>query len=66
MLIRVMYRDYRYDYVDTSTLDRLITSDGIRKFLRPNEDRWAEVARDPIRGIGGIYTGPERRRSRAS
>jgi hypothetical protein len=24
MLIRVMYPNYRYDYVDTRTLDRLI------------------------------------------
>jgi hypothetical protein len=66
MLIRVMYRDYRYDYVDTKTLDRLIASEGIMKFLRPSEDQWVEIGRSPIRGVGGVYTGQERRLARAS
>ena len=66
MLIRVMYRDHRYDYVDTDTLERLIDSEGITRFLRPSEQGWIEVAHSPIRGRGGIYTGPERRLSRAS
>jgi len=66
MLIRVMYRDLRYDYVDTSTLDRLIGSKGISRFLRPFEDEWVEVSASPTRGNGGIYTGPERRFTRAS
>ena len=66
MLIRVMYRDHRYDYVDTNTLGRLIDSEGITRFLRPSEHAWIEIARSPVRGSGGIYTGPERRLSRAS
>ena len=66
MLIRVMYRDRRYDYVDTGTLERLIDSEDITRFLRPFEHKWIEVARSPLRGMGGIYTGPERRLSRAS
>lgn len=66
MLIRVMYGDYRYDYVDRCTLDRLITSVGIVKFLRPSEDRWVEIARGPIRGAGGPYAGQERRQPPAS
>ncbi len=66
MLIRVMYRDHRYDYVGASTLDRLIGSNGITRFLRPFEDEWVEVVASPIRGVGGIYTGPERRLTRAS
>ncbi len=66
MLIRVMYKDYRYDYVNTNALDRLIASEGIMKFLRPSEDQWVEVARGPIRGGGGVYTGQERRFARAS
>jgi hypothetical protein len=66
MLIRVMYRDRRYDYVDTGTLERLIDSQGITRFLRPFEREWIEVTRSPVRGMGGIYTGPERRLSRAS
>jgi len=66
MLVRVMYRDCRYDYVDQRTLGRLIASEDIRKFLRPAEGQWVDIARFPIRGTGGVYTGPERRRSRAS
>jgi hypothetical protein len=66
MLIRVMYGDYRYDYVNTDALNRLITSARIVKFLRLSEDRWVEIACGPIRGIGGTYTGEERRRSKAS
>lgn len=66
MLIRVMYGDYRYDYVNTDALDRLISSARIMKFLRLSEDRWVEVGCDPMRGIGGTYTGEERRRTRAS
>jgi hypothetical protein len=62
MLIRVMYQDFRYDYVDTPTLDRLITSRRIRKFLRHSEDKWVDITRDLIRGTGEVtYIGPERR-----
>lgn len=66
VLLRVMYRDYRYDYVDQRTLDRLITGRDIMKFLRPSEGLWVEVTPCPTRGTGGIYTGPERRLTRAS
>lgn len=63
MLIRVMYPDYRYDYVDTYKLNRLINSGEIAKFLRPSEDRWVMIDKDPVRGHGGTYEGWERRRS---
>ena len=61
MLIRVMYRDYRYDYVNTHQLDHLIDFKRITKFLRPSEDRWVIIDKDPIRGQGGDYRGSERR-----
>ena len=66
MLVRVMYRDLRYDYVDTAMLERLIESKDIRRFLRPIEDEWVELSASPTRGNGGIYTGPERRLTKAS
>ncbi len=62
MLIRVMYQDYRYDYVDVAALDRLIATNHIAKFLRPSEGRWVILDRDAIRGWGGPYSGAERRR----
>jgi len=64
MIIRVMYPDYRYDYVDAQALDRLIASEGITKFLRPSQQEWVYVDRDPVRGAGGEYSGPERRQAR--
>lgn len=66
MLIRIMYRDLRYDYVDARALDRLIGSKTISRFLRPFEGEWVDVSHCATRGIGGIYTGPERRLTRAS
>jgi hypothetical protein len=66
MLIRVMYKDYRYDYVSAGSLDRLIAAMGIIKFLRPSEDRWIDIARGPVRGAGGPYAGLERRSAFAS
>ena len=61
LIIRVMYADFNYDYVDAATLDRLITHKRIRKFVRPSEDAWIDIAHGPVRGLGGTYSGPERR-----
>lgn len=64
MIIRIMYKDYKYDYVNTRKLDQLIASQRIIKFVRPSEDTWVYIDRDPIRGSGqSSYTGPERRSS---
>ncbi|MCL4475113.1 MAG: hypothetical protein M1508_02660 [Nitrospirae bacterium] len=60
MLIRVMYHDRKYDMVNASLLDKLITSGRILKFQRV--EGWITIGKDPIRGHGGIYGGPERRR----
>lgn len=61
MIIRVMYTDFNYDYVDAATLDRLITHKRIMKFVRPSEDAWIDITHGLIRGLGGTYNGPERR-----
>jgi hypothetical protein len=64
MIIRIMYTDYSYDYVNARKLDQLIASNRIIKFVRPSEDTWVNISRDPIRGGGGAtYGGPERRSS---
>jgi len=67
MLFRVQYPNYDYDYVDAITLDRLIVSNRITKFLRPSEAFWVNIEQGPIRGMGSIfmdiyYAGPERRK----
>jgi hypothetical protein len=62
MIIRIMYTDFRYDYVNARKLDQLIASKRIIKFVRPSEDAWVDITRNPIRGTGGAtYQGPERR-----
>jgi hypothetical protein len=62
MLIRIMYTDYRYDYVSARILDQLIASRCITKFLRPPEDAWIDIVRHPIRVTEEVtYIEPERR-----
>ena len=66
VLIRVLYKDNKYDYVSDSVLDELIESGKIKQFCRT--EGWVTVGEDPIRGRGGIadrvgYSGPERRRA---
>ncbi len=62
MLIRVLYNDNRYDYVQDSRLDELISSGIIKQFQR--SDGWVMVGQDPVRGMGNVmYNGPERRRA---
>ncbi len=64
MILHVQYRDLRYDYVTTRTLDRLLADKQLRLFFRPSEKRWVNVLSDPVRGIGGEYVGPDRRERR--
>lgn len=59
MLIWVMYQDGNFDIVKSFLLDKLITSNKIKKFLRL--DGWATIGFSQIRGIGGSYKGTERR-----
>lgn len=60
MLIRVMYNNNAYDMVKQTLLDDLIKSDKIKKFLR--SEGWAVMGVDRVRGMGGDYEGPERRK----
>lgn len=60
MLIRILYLNNNYDMVKLFYLDELIVLRKIKKFLR--SDGWATIGLDPIRGMGGSYNGPERRK----
>ena len=63
MIIRVLYKDDRHDYVPAFRLDVLIAEDTIKKFYRPSQG-WVTIGKDPIRGMGGLrYKGPDRRKS---
>jgi len=59
LLIKVIYLDNRAGVVKASSLERLIRTGKIVAFHR--SAGWARVGRDPIRGSGGRYEGPERR-----
>ena len=60
MLVKVMYKDDKYDMVRPSLLNELISSKKIKKFYRSGG--WADIESDSIRGSGGPYAGPDRRK----
>lgn len=60
ILIKVIYYDNRIDLVRPYALDRLIAAGEIKKFFR--SEGWVKLGVDPVRGYGGKYHGPERRR----
>jgi hypothetical protein len=62
MLVQVIYQDdKRCGAVHRSRLEFLIRSGLLFAFRRA--EGWVIVEKDPVRGSGGNYTGPERRRS---
>jgi hypothetical protein len=63
VLLYVQYQDYSYDVVEAHALDKLLAGKNLRQFYRRSEERWVNVYRDPIRGLGGNYSGPNRRQS---
>ncbi len=63
MLLHVQYKNGSEGYVDARTLDRLLSGKTVKQFYRPSEKQWINVYRDPIRGLGGAYSGFDRRQS---
>jgi hypothetical protein len=61
MFLRVQYQDSSYDYVDAATLNDLIASKQIKKFLRASQNEWIDIETGLLRGEGSLYLGPERR-----
>ncbi len=59
MNIQVIYFDYTPGLVKAERLEELITNRRIVAFRRSS--CWTRVGRDPVRGCGGKYAGPERR-----
>ncbi|WP_343213483.1 GSU3473 family protein [Geomobilimonas luticola] len=60
MLIRAIYEDYTRGMIKDSYLDNLIRQGKIVGFFRTSG--YVRIGHDPIRGTGGEYKGPERRR----
>jgi hypothetical protein len=61
MLIKVMYVNNEVDMVKPFLLDDLVASGKITRFFRSGE--WVTIGIDPVRGSGGYYRGPERRKN---
>jgi hypothetical protein len=61
MILHVQYKNNSYGYVDGPTLDTLLLGKTVQRFYRPSEERWINVYQDSIRGIGGEYSGSDRR-----
>jgi len=61
MLIRVVYQSDKHDMVKPFILDSLISEKKIKKFLRSGG--WATIGTDRLRGIGGPFSGFERRKN---
>jgi hypothetical protein len=59
MYINVIYFDDTPGVVDAGRLEDLIQSRRIIAFRRSSG--WVRVGRDPVRGNGGKYQGPDRR-----
>lgn len=59
MNIQVIYFDNTPGFVKADRLDELIKARRIIAFRRSSG--WARVGRDPVRGGGGRYEGPDRR-----
>ena len=61
MNVPVIYFNERYGEIKPFQLDKLISLGMVKKFYRSG--KWITVGDDKIiRGNGGIYTGPERRK----
>lgn len=59
--IEVKYQNNICDIIPDMMLNELISSKKLKQFYRFSEHRWVTVESDRIRGIGGSYSGPERR-----
>jgi hypothetical protein len=60
MLIRVLYIDKTSGMVEDCHLKALLATGIIVAFWRSSG--WVDVCHDPIRGTGGDYHGPDRRK----
>ena len=61
MVIKVKYKNNRFDLVKGEVLDLLLEEGKIKQFYRYSEDKWVTVGRDPIRMGRSRYLGSDRR-----
>ena len=61
MIIKVKYKNNRFDFVKGEILDLLIEEGKIKQFYRYSEEKWITVGRDPMRAGRKSFLGNERR-----
>jgi hypothetical protein len=59
-MIKVIFNNQASGTVEYFLLEELIAKGKIMAFCRSSE--WIVIGRDPVRGMGGSYHGPERRK----
>jgi hypothetical protein len=59
-MIKVIYTIQTSGTVEDLLIDELIATEKIVAFCRSSS--WIVIGRDPVRGMGGEYSGPERRK----
>jgi len=60
-MIRVIYKNLTSSVVEDQHLEELIAAEKIEAFYRSGER--VDIGCAPVRGMGGEYNGPERRKS---
>jgi hypothetical protein len=62
MLIKIKYKNNRFDLIKGDVLGQFIQQGKIKEFYRYSEDRWVNVESDPIRlQPEKVYSGREKR-----
>ncbi|MDH4232317.1 MAG: hypothetical protein OEW04_09860 [Nitrospirota bacterium] len=61
MVIKVKYKNNRFDLVKGEMLDLLLEEGKIKQFYRYSENKWITVGRDPVRAGRKTFQGTERR-----
>jgi hypothetical protein len=59
-MIKVIYKNQTSGTVEDLLLEELIATEKILAFCRSS--KWIVIGRDSVRGLGGEYHGPERRK----
>ncbi len=61
MVIKIRYKNNRFDLVKSDMLERFLEEGKIKEFYRYSENRWVTVGSDPMRRIKAVFSGSERR-----
>lgn len=61
MVVKIRYKNNRYDLVKDEMFDQFLGQGKIKEFYRYSENRWVIVGRDPMRRETSTFTGTERR-----